>query len=544
MKRLLVTALYACLLNSLIAATVHGRHGETSGYNHAVTAILPDTSGMSFPVRIDPVNLEIIPPSSGIQFYRDGIVFLSHSKIEDRMISDHVSFGAPETCYAPLNDTLLGEHKVLPSSEPFSVPSESMTFNSDYSVMYYAKRSKKDDPEKIYRAEYQKGKNTAGEWVSDKDPLNFCSDNSTYTHPALSKSGDMLVFSSDRRGSSGSLDLYVTHKVGESWSSPENLGKSVNTSGNELFPFLDKDNNLYFSSDGFKGSGGYDLYVSKYNGKYWDKPVNLSKNINTQGDELALRIDPLTGSTAFFSVRDKSDSRTIRLYRITFRDPYSRNRYQDLSYALNSVAGIDVSPFRTPEKDTSLTAQAESNRQDNSEKPVVKQETVSQKPVTEKTGVQSVKTNDRQQVKKPVVTANEPARETVKPEPAKETAKPEAARETAKPETDLKRAETNSSVNKAVQPAQSSSTGDNIVYRVQFFSSQKAKGRYDIAIAGNNYKTFEYLYNGLYRSCVGEFSASAPAREFLKIVKQQGYADAFVIVFKNNQRSLDPALLK
>ncbi len=534
MKRLFVTALYACLLNSLIPATVRGSSSEPSGSSNIVITVIPDTSGMSLPVRIDPVNLEIIPPSSGIQFYRDGIVFLSHSKVEDRMISDHVSFGTPETCYAPLNDTLLGEHKVLPSSEPFSVPSESMTFNSDYSVMYYAKRSKKDDTEKIYKAEYHQGRNGTGEWVSDKDPLNFCSDNSTYTHPALSKSGDMLVFSSDRRGSSGSLDLYVTHKVGESWSSPENLGKSVNTSGNELFPFLDKENNLYFSSDGYKGTGGYDLYVSKYNGKYWDKPVNLSKSINTQGDELALRIDPLTGSTAFFSVRDKSDSRAIRLYRITFKDPYSRNRYQDLSFAINSVAGIDVSPFRTPEKDTSLTAQAETKSQDNMEKPVVKQETGSQKLMTEKTG-QPAKTNEKPQANKPVVPANETAKETVKPEPAKETVKKEA---------DLKQAEANSALNKAGQSAQISSAGDDIVYRVQFFSSQKARGSYDFAVAGTNYKTFEYLYNGLYRSCVGEFKASAPAREFLKLVKQQGYADAFVIVFKNNQRSLDPALLK
>jgi hypothetical protein len=126
----------------------------------------------------------------------------------------------------------------------------------------------------------------------------------------------------------------------------------------------------------------------------------------------------------------------------------------------------------------------------------------------------------------------------------KKLLKPEPAKETVKKEADLKQAEANSALNKAGQSAQISSAGDDIVYRVQFFSSQKARGSYDFAVAGTNYKTFEYLYNGLYRSCVGEFKASAPAREFLKLVKQQGYADAFVIVFKNNQRSLDPALLK
>jgi hypothetical protein len=85
---------------------------------------------------------------------------------------------------------------------------------------------------------------------------------------------------------------------------------------------------------------------------------------------------------------------------------------------------------------------------------------------------------------------------------------------------------------------------DVIVYRVQFESNSKSKGPVKITIAGKVYDTFEYLFSGAYRSTVGEFSTKASATEFQKVVRQSGYPQAFVVVFKNNVRSTDPALLK
>jgi hypothetical protein len=498
MKRLLVKALIICPAAGLILSAFTLKHYESSGRNKEIVVSDPDTSDSEFPIKIDPFKIEVVPPSSGIQFYRDGFVFLSHSKIEDRMITDHVSFGTLDTYYAALKDTVIGEHVIFSSSEPFAVPSESMTFNSDYSVMYFAKRLKSDDSEKIYKAEYQSGNNGSRGWTSDKNPLPICSDNSTYTHPALSASGNMLVFSSNRRGTSGGQDLYITHKVGDSWSSPENLGKSVNTNGNELFPFLDKENNLYFSSDGYKGIGGYDIYFSKFNGKYWDKPVNLSKRINSQDDELAFKINPKEGNTAFLSVRPKSDAHSFKIFRITFADPYSQNRYSDLSNALRFVAGIDVSPFKTTGQDSSVLAQTGISR-----------------PGTLKSQKDSGKQSEpktEQSVKVPEKLTN--------PRPAQAQEQPEA-----KPE-----------ITKSLATSESPAGPDEITYRIQFMASSKSKGSFGINIGDKDYNTFEYLYNGLYRTCAGEFNNVASARNFQNQVKQAGYNDAFVVAFKNGQR--------
>lgn len=93
-------------------------------------------------------------------------------------------------------------------------------------------------------------------------------------------------------------------------------------------------------------------------------------------------------------------------------------------------------------------------------------------------------------------------------------------------------------------PEQSQAITEGVVYRLQLSSYASSKGSRDITIGGTTYRSFEYLYNGLYRLCVGKFSNLAQAREELKAIKQEGYPDAFVVAFINNQRSLDPSLFR
>ncbi len=507
MKRLIFTIFVFSLAgiigisSNCFPANSDGERAENSLVKRA------DTLNNQLPLKIVPFNLEIISPANGIQFYRNGIVFLSHTKVEDRMISDHVSFGTLGTYYTDPLDTILRENHVFSYNDPFAVPTEAMTFNRDYTLMFYAKRTKSSESEKIYQAGYESGRGGKSEWVSKKDPLSFCNDNSTYTHPALSLSGDLMVFASNRRGSSGGLDLYVTHKSGDSWSSPENLGKSVNTPGNELFPFLDSDNNLYFSSDGHKGIGGYDLYYSKYNGKYWDKPVNLTSFFNTADDELTLKINPVNPTMAFMSVRKTSGSKLLRLFKITFSDPYSLNRFTHLSNAMRFIAGADVTPFETTGGSSTAVAQT-SLPQAETGKPDLKQQPAGQ-PASQaaRQGTSGSKT--------------EPAERT-----DYTTEKP-ATPVSSKPETVTDEA--------AAKP----SSSEMVVFRVQFLSSAKPRGSFSMTIDGNTYNSFEYFLNGSYRSCVGEFASVNEAREFQRIMNQGNYPDAFVVAFRNNERITD-----
>jgi hypothetical protein len=85
---------------------------------------------------------------------------------------------------------------------------------------------------------------------------------------------------------------------------------------------------------------------------------------------------------------------------------------------------------------------------------------------------------------------------------------------------------------------------NTVIYRVQFASNAAKKGSYNMTIGGKNYSTWEYNYSGAYRSTVGEFKTFAAAMAFQKTVRQSGYPQAFVVAFKNNIRTTDPALFK
>jgi len=91
---------------------------------------------------------------------------------------------------------------------------------------------------------------------------------------------------------------------------------------------------------------------------------------------------------------------------------------------------------------------------------------------------------------------------------------------------------------------QTTPSTDAIVYRVQFTANTKPKGSYEITIGGKKYNTFEYLYNGAYRLCAGEFSSFGLAVSLQKQLKQEGYSDAFVIATKGKERVIDPALFR
>ena len=271
--------------------------------NGSVTGILvqnSDTLNINKLLKVDKFGLEILPPSSGVQFYRDGIVFLFQTKSEAKMLESHTSFGATEAYYGVQKDTSVSNHILFSPSFSWTVPCEAMTFNSDYSIMYYTKRPSNKEPEKIFQARYQLAKNGKHEWISDSKPLSFCTDKSIYSHPALSADGEKMVFTSNKSESIGGLDLFISYKEASGWSSPINLGNLINTRGNELSPYLDQDNNLFFSSDGIEGFGGYDIYICRYNGRGWEKPANLTKIINTQDDELAFTLSRLDGKSAFY----------------------------------------------------------------------------------------------------------------------------------------------------------------------------------------------------------------------------------------------------
>jgi OmpA-OmpF porin, OOP family len=142
----------------------------------------------------------------------------------------------------------------------------------------------------------------------------------------LSNTQKVLLMSVDREDTHGGRDLYASFSQSDSiWSEPLNLGGVVNTAGDESTPFLASDDKtLYYSSNGFSGYGGSDIYVSKRLDDSWTKwsdPQNMGPEINSKLDDIFFNI-PSTSDYAYFSRAVTADN--FDIYRVKmplFRNP-------------------------------------------------------------------------------------------------------------------------------------------------------------------------------------------------------------------------------
>jgi outer membrane protein OmpA-like peptidoglycan-associated protein/tetratricopeptide (TPR) repeat protein len=128
-------------------------------------------------------------------------------------------------------------------------------------------------------------KNAKGKW-SKPVGLNINSSDYSVGHPALSADGKMLYFVSDMPGGFGGTDIYKSIRNSDgSWSKPVNLGKEINTEGNEMFPFYHESGMLYFASNGHQGLGGLDVFVAKFGDNRVESVLNLGVPVNSSFDD-------------------------------------------------------------------------------------------------------------------------------------------------------------------------------------------------------------------------------------------------------------------
>ncbi|MBP9187347.1 MAG: OmpA family protein [Bacteroidia bacterium] len=127
------------------------------------------------------------------------------------------------------------------------------------------------------------------EWT-DVKPLEFSTDSFNSGHPSLTKDNQIMYFSSDMPGGHGGKDIwYVTYtKRSRTWGDPINLGPSINTDGDEVYPFIHDDGTLYFSSNGHVGIGAMDIFYATGSGTDWGTPVNMKSPINSGGDDFSI----------------------------------------------------------------------------------------------------------------------------------------------------------------------------------------------------------------------------------------------------------------
>jgi outer membrane protein OmpA-like peptidoglycan-associated protein/tetratricopeptide (TPR) repeat protein len=148
-----------------------------------------------------------------------------------------------------------------------------------------------------------------GKKWGDVKPLPFNSDDYSCGHPAITTDDSRMYFVSDMRGGHGGTDIYMVDYIDGEWGAPMNLGKEINTEGNEMFPYVDANNDLYFASDGHAGLGGLDIFfVNLENGIPTEEPQNLGHPINSSRDDFGLITDANHGSGFFSSNRRRGYS--------------------------------------------------------------------------------------------------------------------------------------------------------------------------------------------------------------------------------------------
>lgn len=178
--------------------------------------------------------------------------------------------------------------------------------------------------------------------------------NSEYSvgHPALSPDGNTLYFVSDMPGGKGDSDIYkVAIDAKGTFGKPERLGDNINTEGKEVFPFIDSNGALYFSSNGHQGLGGLDGFYAEAAGSGFNDPINLGNGANSVADDFAFNYNPET-KTGFMSSNRTGGKGSDDIYSIAAITPpcvVTINTQVINEYTKGAISGARVDLYDTSE---------------------------------------------------------------------------------------------------------------------------------------------------------------------------------------------------
>lgn len=158
--------------------------------------------------------------------------------------------------------------------------------------------------------------------------LEFNSIEYSYGHPSLTEDGKRLYFSSDKPGGNGGTDIYyVDRDENGVWGEPENMGDEINTEGDEMYPFYNEENQIFFfSSDGHFGLGGLDVYACKIRGEKLGKVNNLGVPVNSAQDDFGV-VFRENMKTGYISSNRAEGNGGDDIYKVTLKKPLVLEEY-------------------------------------------------------------------------------------------------------------------------------------------------------------------------------------------------------------------------
>ena len=179
---------------------------------------------------------------------------------------------------------------VLPEGMNTESHEEASSFNKRGDEMYFTRCDESSKEKPVPTCEIYFSKKKGKGWTSPVLlPLPYDS-LTTFGHPCISEDGKLLYFASDMKGGYGGKDIWMVKKIKrDEWSEPINLGDQINTSGDELFPFIHADGALYFASNGHVGMGGMDIYKGEFDLEGTLLSIsNMKSPINSPQDDFGI----------------------------------------------------------------------------------------------------------------------------------------------------------------------------------------------------------------------------------------------------------------
>lgn len=248
----------------------------------------------------------------GAAIFQEGIVFASSRKTGSMIERKHSWTNQPflDLYYSRGTDNRFRSPEHFSTTVHSKLNDGPVSFNKKGDEMWLTRNSQESNKKdkngvKTFRLKLYKALAKGGNEWSALEPFPYNSDQYSCAHAALSPDGQLLYFASDMPGGRGGMDLFVCTRQGNGWSRPVNLGDTVNTRGNEVFPAVMEDGTLYYSSDGLAGLGGLDIFYTRNLGERYTIPMNLGYPLNTYDDDFGMVYDAKNKVGYLSSNRDK-----------------------------------------------------------------------------------------------------------------------------------------------------------------------------------------------------------------------------------------------
>jgi hypothetical protein len=299
---------------------------NNSNTNETLKAADFNNSGYLFDVNVTKINSEYSEIPSAV--FRNKLVIVSSKKI------GAIGNGTDKNTRLPYTNLFCSD--LANNNQDFSTPilfsrvlnskgnEGQVSFSPDQYTIYYTKSKRRNASNyQLYSAQLEK--DSYGKWTNHT-PMPFNNKDYSVENPHVSSDGKFLYFASNMEGGQGGFDIYKA-SINDSGTigTPINLGPTINTEADEKYPHTSKDEDeLFFSSTGHNGQGGYDIFIANNYGELnYSQPRNLGVKINSIKDDIAFTL--IDEDNGVYSSNEGNAGQRFNMYKFN-----ARAIYQDL----------------------------------------------------------------------------------------------------------------------------------------------------------------------------------------------------------------------